>query len=128
MAKKEKHAGKGLVIKVGVGMILLSVLLSVGAAKLILMGVVSEEAVRWMTLLIGGIVSMLMSRYCAKRVPGRKLLWGMIAAMGYIGMLLIANLLLFGSGYEAMAGVSCSILSGGFLGSLLCPRKSKKRT
>ena len=104
----------------------LTVALSMLCAWLLLRGSVGEERLEMLAAIVGGVCAFLLSLYTAIRVPRKKLLWGMITALGYSVALMLGNLLFFGEGYCDLGGVLLFVVGGGAVASLLGTLRHRK--
>ena len=121
-----RKKGRGVIIQLAVALPLLTVLLSLGCAELILSEVIGEEKIELLACILTGIVAFAASLYAAIRSPQKKLIWGMLTALGYGCCLLVGNLLFFGIGYGRILPIMSSVLGAGLLGSLLGAAKRRK--
>lgn len=127
-AGKGKRMGKtkATVLRLAVALPLLTVALSLAGAKLMLSGLIGQEHLLAAACVIGGLVALAAGFYAARRAPQKKLVWGMVAAGGYVCALLLGNLLFFGEGFGAILPVAGCCIGGGFLGSLTAAAKRRK--
>jgi hypothetical protein len=89
-------------------------------------GSVGEGQMELLAGAIGGACAFLLSLYTAIRVPRKKLLWGMVTALGYAMALLLGNLLFFGEGYGNVGTVTLPVLGSGAVASLLGALRHRK--
>lgn len=128
MRRKGKGRGSVSLTPLFIGAPLLTLALSIAAAKLMDTQTLPQEQMRATVCLITGVVALLLSAYTALASPQRKLLNGLATAAGYAGALLLANQLFFAEGYGAVMPVLLSILVGGSLGGTLGAIKHRKIT
>lgn len=123
---KKSNKTKTTVIMLAVAAPLVTVALALLCAKLILSGMLKQEAITAAACGITGVVALLCGFFAARRAPQKKLLWGMLAALGYACALLLGNLLFFGEGYGAVLPIVGCCMAGGFLGSLTAAAKRRR--
>ncbi len=123
---KKKQTVVSIFTQILIAMPILTIVLSLLAAKIILSGTIREANLMGCVYTIGAIVSFLLSLYCALRMPQKKLIWGSAVAVLYAVMLLLGNLLFFGIGYGSMLPTLGAVLLGGIAGSLLGSVKRSK--
>lgn len=126
MSRKDKSKMKGIAIQVLIGLPVLTLLLALGAAKLILGRSIGEERMGACACAIVAIVSFVASLYVAVRTPQKKIAWGILAAGMYGALLLLGNLLFFGVGYGKVLPVLGCVLGAGLLGSFLAAIRRRK--
>ena len=103
-----------------IAMPVLTVALSLLAAKLILSGVIPEDGMLWCATVTVGIVSFLLCICSSFSAARKRFLWGMATALTYACLLLMANLLFFGEGYGGNIPAICGAVTlGGISGSML---------
>lgn len=120
-----RKKGRGVIVQLAIAMPALTVLLSLGCAKLILSETVGEEKTELLACIVAAVVSFTASLYAALRAPQKKLICGMTAAGAYALCLAAGNLLFFGIGYGRILPILLSVLGAGLLGSL--PGAAKRR-
>lgn len=123
---KRKQTVVSIITQILIAMPILTIVLSLLAAKIILSGTIREANLMGCVYTIGAIVSFLLSLYCALRMPQKKLIWGSAVVVLYAVMLLLGNLLFFGIGYGRMLPTLSAVLLGGIAGSLLGSVKRSK--
>lgn len=123
---KTKKQTKGFRIFLMIAIPALTVLTALGGAKLILSGAIPESALSLTVCVAIGMVALVASMFGAYRAGKRKFLWGILYACGYLGALLLSNLLFFGEGYGEILSNAIAVLIGGFAGSLLGGAKRRK--
>lgn len=121
-----KQRGKATVTVLAVGAPAVTVGLAMIAAKLISDGLVKQERLSVAACVIAGAVAFACGLFAAARSPKKKLLWGMSAAMAYLCMLLLGNLLFFGEGYGGVLSIFLSCVVGGLIGSVAAAGKKQK--
>ena len=121
-----RKKGRGVIVQLAIAMPLLTLLLSLGCAKLILSETVGEEKIELLACIVTAVVSFAAGLYTALRSRQKRLVFGMVAAGAYACCLLIGNLLFFGIGYGRILPILLSVLGTGFLGSLLGAAKRRK--
>ena len=117
---------KRTVILLAIGAPVLTLGLSLAAAKLVLGGVVKQEQLEILACTIAGLTALLISFFAARSAESNRFLWGMLTAAGYLCALLMGNLLFFGEGYGRVLPILLSCMCGGFLGTLLAALKRRK--
>ncbi len=105
---------------------ILSIILSVLAAKLILWKKISESSVEYLPWIIGAVVGLLGSYRGARLAPRNRMLWGIINATIYGLILMLGNLFFFGETFSGVGEMFLWILSGGFLGGVLANLRKGK--
>lgn len=105
---------------------ILTVAFSMLCAWLMLKGSIGEEQMEMFVGAIGGMCAFLLSLYTALRVPRKRLLWGMVTALGYAMALMLGNLLFFGEGYGNVGTVVFPVLGSGAVASLLGALRHRK--
>ena len=125
MIKKGKGNTRSIVTQILIAMPLMSIILSIIAAKMVLSGTIQEANFMICVYAIVGLVSFLVSMYCALRMKRKKVLWGMATACGYMVMLILGNLLFFGVGYGEILPTCAVVLSVGCAGSLIGAMKRR---
>lgn len=126
MKRKGKKSARGIVLQLAIAMPLLTILFALLSAKLILEEMIGEEYAGMCVCIYTALVAFLLCLYCAIRMPQKKILWGMLTAIGYLCLLLLSNLLFFGIGYGHILPVSACILGAGLIGSVLGAAKRRK--
>lgn len=126
MKRKGKKSTRGIVVQLVIAMPLLTILFALLSAKLILEQLVGEEYTGTCVCIYTALIAFVLCFYCAIRMPQKKILWGMLTAIGYLCLLLLSNLLFFGIGYGHILPVSACILGAGLIGSFLGAAKRRK--
>lgn len=126
MSRKGKSKTKGIAIRVLIGLPILTLLLALGAAKLILGGSIGEERMGACACAIAAVVAFSASLYVAACMPQKKIVWGMMTAATYGIFLLLGNLLFFGVAYGSVLPVLSCVLGAGLLGSFLAAIRRRK--
>lgn len=119
MKRKGKYKPNSIVIQILIAMPILTILFAMGVSKLILSGSIAEEQLSISANIISGLVSFLLSGYCAIRVPQKKALWAITTSCTYAVTLLLGNLLFFGVAYEAVLPTLAVVMASGCAGALL---------
>ena len=126
MKGKEKgRTGKKL-LPVIIAMPILTILLSLGGAKLVLSGAINQERLKVLVYGITGVVAFVLSLYTALRSPQKKLLWGVGTAGVYFLALLLCNLLFFGEGFQGILPILGCTMGAGVFGGFAGAGKRKK--
>ena len=123
---KGSAAGKKTAIVAMIAAPLLTLGLSLLCAKMMLSGSIKEEQLPTVCGVIVGIVSLALCLFVSLRMPQKKLMWGMLSAVGYACALLLGNLLFFGVGYGGFAMILLPLFGAGLIGSLLGTRRHGK--
>lgn len=123
---KRKQTAASFILQILIAMPILTITLSIIAAKMILAGTLREDCLMMCVYTIGSLVSLLLSLYCAIRVPQKKFLWGSAVAALYALLLMLGNLLFFGIGYGSILPQLTAVILGGICGSLLGSVKRRK--
>ncbi len=126
MSRRGKRGYRSVIVQSLIAMPVLTLLLSFVCAKLIVSELIQEANLAVCGYVIVGLISLLVSLYCAIRMPQKKAMWGMGAATSYAVMLLLGNLLFFGLGYSEVLPVILSVLTGGVPGALIGALKRRK--
>lgn len=126
MKRKGKKSTRGIVLQLAIAMPLLTILFALLSAKLILEETIGEENAGMCVCIYTAIIAFVLCFYCAIRMPQKKILWGLLTAIGYLCLLLLCNLLFFGVGYGHILPVCCCVLGGGLVGSFLGAVKRRK--
>ena len=123
---KPNKRSKGFWIFLAIAVPVLTVLTAFAGAKLILSGALSESRLDLVVEIGIALVALVLSMFGAYRASRKKFVCGMAFAAGYVGILLLSNLLFFGEGYGAVLPNVIAVLAGGFFGSLLGGGKRRK--
>lgn len=126
MSRKGKSKTKGIAIRVLIGLPVLTLLLALGAAKLILGGSIGEDRMGACACAIAAIVAFSASLYVAACMPQKKIVWGCMTAAIYGFILLLGNLLFFGVAYGSVLPVLSCVFGAGLLGSFTAAIRRRK--
>ncbi len=119
MGKKGKHKTSRIITQILILMPIFTILFSLAAAKMMLSGTIGESEIAYCAYVIAGLVSFLLSLYCAIRMPQKKALWAMATALTYAIALLLGNLLFFGVGYGEILPTFITVIIAGCIGGIL---------
>lgn len=123
---KGSTTGKKTAILAVLAALVLTLGLSLLCAKMMLSGTIREEQLSVACAGIVAIVSFVLCLIVSMRMPQKKLMWGMLTALGYACALMLGNLLFFGVGYGGFAMILLPLFGAGLIGSLLGTKRHGK--
>lgn len=126
MRRRGKRGNRNIITQLLIAMPLVTFLLAFACAKMIVNEIIQEESMMLCVYAIVGFTSFITCLYCAMRMPQKKVLWGIATAAVYTVMLLLGNLLFFGVGYGQILPIMLTVLSTGFVASMLGAMKRRK--